>query len=116
MHETVKYLLLPEFREATARLPHGVCCHAEQFVHTHYLPSLALIFFEYTLTFDQEVRLFWGKKLTGAVSLFFANRYATVIYTIYYTLIMVVPAAAATAQVGFRLFYCESVSNVYLLH
>ena len=59
-----------------------------------------MLFFEYILTFDQEVRLFWGKKLTGAVALFFANRYTTIIYTIYLMLIYLVPATWATAQVG----------------
>ena len=62
-----------------------------------------MIFFEYLLTFDQEVRLFWGKKPTGAVALFFANRYATIIYTIYYMLVNVVPSTTATAKVSVSL-------------
>ena len=52
-----------------------MCVNSESYENIHYLTSLDLIFFEYFLTFDQEVRLFWGKKLTGAVALFFANRY-----------------------------------------
>ena len=60
----------------------------------------ALIFFEYLLTFDQEVRLFWGKKLTSAAALFFVNRYTTIIYTIYLMLVGLVPATWATEQVG----------------
>ena len=59
-----------------------------------------MIFFEYLLTFDQEVRLFWGKKFTGAVALFFSNRYTTIVYTIYATVVDLVPAPTATAQVG----------------
>ena len=61
----------------------------------------ALIFFEYCLTLGQEVNLFWGKKLTGAVVLFIANRYTTILYTIYYILVNLVPAASETAQVSF---------------
>ena len=85
----------------TARLQHGVCCNIELFVRIHHLTTSALIFFEYLLTFDQEVRLFWGKKITGAVALFFVNRYTTIIYTIYDMLFGLVPATLATAQVGF---------------
>ena len=81
-------------------LQHGVCCNIELFVRIHHLTTSALIFFEYLLTFDQELRLFWGKKLTGAVALFFINRYTTIIYTIYLMLIYLVPATWATAQVG----------------
>ena len=61
---------------------------------------LALIFFEYLITVDQEVTLFWGKRLTGAVTLFFANRYTTIIYTIYYILLTLVPAIVKTPQVS----------------
>ena len=98
----------------TAFLQHGVCWHIQLFVHLHYLTTSALIFFEYLLTFDQEVRLFWGKKLTGAVALFFVNRYTTIIYTIYYMLVDLVPATSATAQVGLWPLSSESVI-VYLL-
>ena len=55
------------------------------------------------LTLDLEVRLFWGKKLTGAVILFFANRYTTVLYTIYHMLISLVPAMVATGKVSLPL-------------
>ena len=82
--------------------PHGVCSHIRPFVHLHYLTTAALIFSEYLLTFDQEVRLFWGKKLTGAVALFFVNRYTTIIYTIYDILTQPVPATTANARVGLQ--------------
>ena len=98
----------------TALMQHGVCCNIELFVRTYHLTTSALIFFEYLLTFDQEVRLFWGKKLTGAVALFFVNRYTTIIYTIYYMLVDLVPATSATAQVGLWPLSSESVT-VYLL-
>ena len=83
-------------------LRHGVCWHIQPFVHLHYLTTAALIFLEYLLTFDQEVRLFWGKKLTGAVALFFVNRYTTIIYTIFDMLFCLVSATTATARVGLR--------------
>ena len=85
-------------------------------MHIHYLTTLVLIFFEYSFTFDQEVRLFWGKKLTRAVVLFLANRYTTILYTIYYMLISFVPATFETAQASLPLLYHKSVSNVYSLH
>ena len=68
--------------------------------HIHYLTILAHIFFDDLLKIDNEVKLFWGKKLTGAVALFFINRYTTIIYTIYDMLFGLIPATRATAQVG----------------
>ena len=47
---------------------------------TDLLVSEALVFFEYSLTISDEIRLFWGKKATGAVVLFLANRYLTLAY------------------------------------
>ena len=73
-----------------------------------------LIFFEYVLTIDQEVRSFWGKKLTGAVALFFANRYTTIMYTIYLMLVYLIPATFNTVQVSLQPVIV-SVYNVYLL-
>ncbi|TBU27604.1 hypothetical protein BD311DRAFT_778821 [Dichomitus squalens] len=35
----------------------------------------ALIFHEYLITFDSEVRLMWRRKITGASIIFFLNRY-----------------------------------------
>ena len=84
----------------TAVLRHGVCWYIQPFVHLHYLTTAALTFSEYVFTFDQEVGLFWGKKLTGAAALFFINRYTTIIYTIYYMLINLLPVTWVTEQVG----------------
>ena len=75
----------------------------------HHLTTSALTFFEFLLTIDKEVRLFWGKKLTGAVALFFTNRYTTLIYTIYYMFIELVPARVVTAQVSYRLFFVRAL-------
>ena len=36
---------------------------------------VAFVAFEYLITFDQEVNLFWKRKITGATILFFFNRY-----------------------------------------
>ena len=88
------------FWKATAWSQHGVCWNIQLFIHLHYLTNAALIFLEYLLTFDQEMRLFWGKKLTGAVALFFVNRYTTIIYTIYSMLPTLAPAVWDNAQVG----------------
>ncbi|RDX51240.1 hypothetical protein OH76DRAFT_1401546 [Lentinus brumalis] len=43
---------------------------------------LALIVFEYGLTFRQEVEMFWNRKLTGATALFLLNRYLVIIFLI----------------------------------
>ena len=39
----------------------------------------ALLLYEYLVTFDQEVELFWKRSFTGASALFFLNRYFTII-------------------------------------
>ena len=36
---------------------------------------LALLAYEYVITFDSEVRLFWVQKITMASVLFMVNRY-----------------------------------------
>ena len=97
----------------TAWPQHGVRIVTQAYEPSHYLTTSALIFFEYIITFDQEVKLFWGKKLTGAIGLFFANRYTTVVYTIYFMLTKLVPSTSATAHVGLPYFHRESVSNMY---
>ena len=84
----------------TAWPQHGVRIVTQAYEPSHYLTTSALIFFEYIITFDQEVKLFWGKKSTSAMILFLANRYTTIAYTIYYILISLVPATFQTAQVS----------------
>ncbi|KAI0351308.1 hypothetical protein OH77DRAFT_944914 [Trametes cingulata] len=37
--------------------------------------TIALLAYEYIITFDQEVALFWKRKMTGATVLFLATRY-----------------------------------------
>lgn len=37
--------------------------------------QLALIFYEYAITIDNEVRLIWRRRITGASVIFFLNRY-----------------------------------------
>ena len=72
----------------------------------HFLTTLDMVLFEYFVTLGQETKLFWGKKLTGAVALFLANRYTTIIYTIYDIVDNRAPIAAQTAQVcTIRVFF-----------
>ncbi|KAH9939063.1 uncharacterized protein BXZ73DRAFT_44259 [Epithele typhae] len=41
------------------------------------------MFYDYTITFSQEVDLFWRRRINGASILFFVNRYvALVVYII----------------------------------
>ncbi|KAI0676125.1 hypothetical protein C8Q78DRAFT_1075057 [Trametes maxima] len=46
-----------------------------------YLSSAGstLVLYDFLITFGEEVRLFWGRKFTGASLLFFVNRYWTLL-------------------------------------
>lgn len=53
--------------------------------HPRKLPansSLALIAYDYLLTFKREVELVWGHRINASSSLFFANRYLAVFYNV----------------------------------
>lgn len=41
--------------------------------------ALAVYFYDYFLTFDREVELFWKRKFTGASMIFYLNRYTTIV-------------------------------------
>ena len=43
--------------------------------------STVLAFYEYAITVDREVELFWKRKISGATALFFANRYLIIMYS-----------------------------------
>ena len=40
-----------------------------------FLTFLALVFYEFLLTLDLEIRLVWRRKLRGATVIFLLNRY-----------------------------------------
>ncbi len=44
---------------------------------------LAMFWYEYIITLDREINLFWNKKITGATVLFLVNRYSTLFYMTY---------------------------------
>lgn len=44
-------------------------------VLTLYPPRIALLAYDYLLTFRHEVRFVWGKKFSAATVLFVLNRY-----------------------------------------
>ncbi|KAI0735816.1 hypothetical protein C8Q76DRAFT_792320 [Earliella scabrosa] len=44
--------------------------------------ALALLLYEYLITFHEEKKLFWRRKWSGASVLFFMNRYAPLLYNI----------------------------------
>ncbi|KAI0648590.1 hypothetical protein C8Q79DRAFT_956175 [Trametes meyenii] len=44
--------------------------------------ALALLFYEYAITLDREVNLFWTRRPTGASVLFFVNRYTPLLLQI----------------------------------
>ncbi|KAI0764866.1 hypothetical protein C8Q74DRAFT_1174811, partial [Fomes fomentarius] len=39
----------------------------------------AFVVYEYIITFDREVSLFWRRRFTGATLLFLLNRYITLL-------------------------------------
>ncbi|KAM5541338.1 hypothetical protein V8D89_004892 [Ganoderma adspersum] len=43
---------------------------------------IALVIYEYLVTFGTEVQLFWGREVTGASVLFFVNRYMRLFYVL----------------------------------
>ena len=51
----------------------------------------ALTIFEYAITLDSEVSLFWKGKVTGAVVLFFLNRYVNLAILVYGLASVVIP-------------------------
>ncbi|TFK80191.1 hypothetical protein K466DRAFT_605542 [Polyporus arcularius HHB13444] len=55
----------------------GVCSIA-----VSALRNQVIVMYEYCITIGKEVRLFWGKKITGAAVLFFVNRYLVLFYKI----------------------------------
>ena len=46
----------------------------------HQIKSSAILYYDYLLTFGEEVRFFWGRKRTNSVTvLFFLNRYVSIL-------------------------------------
>ena len=41
-----------------------------------------LVFFEHIITADREIDLFWKHKFSGAVALFFTNRYLLLVVSV----------------------------------
>ena len=44
---------------------------------------VALVIYEYLVTFGTEVQLFWAGEVTGASVLFFVNRYIQLVYSLF---------------------------------
>ena len=47
--------------------------------------DIALLFYDYLLTFEQEVRYVWRHKFSGATVVFFVNRYCMLAYTVIFS-------------------------------
>ena len=47
--------------------------------HGPLMVLLVLFLYDYLITFEQEVRFIWGRKLTGANVIFILNRYPTLV-------------------------------------
>ncbi|RPD54831.1 hypothetical protein L227DRAFT_657331 [Lentinus tigrinus ALCF2SS1-6] len=48
-----------------------------------FIASIIPLVYDYIITFDREVGLFWARSLTGASALFFAARYIPMLYVIF---------------------------------
>lgn len=75
---------------------------------TSYLYLLAMIVYEYLITFDQEVLLFWRRKPTGATVLFLMVRYLALLS---YSFFGAATYAPMSAQV--RATFTNSVCGVH---
>ena len=64
-------LRLCSSRQALANSLTGGCADCTCFI--------VIVIYEHLVTFDEEVKCFWGTKVTGAVVLFLANRYLNLI-------------------------------------
>ena len=67
--------------------------------HSH-VPLVVIVFFDYVITFGQEVDLFWRGKLTGATALFLANRYLSLGFYVYVAVLDILPSERYSSQVG----------------
>ncbi|TBU21647.1 hypothetical protein BD311DRAFT_677911, partial [Dichomitus squalens] len=45
--------------------------------------SAAVFFFDSMVTTAEEIRCFWGRKITGAAILFWPNKYMTALYLVW---------------------------------
>ena len=70
-----------------------------------------VVFFEYFITFGQEVDLFWRGKITGATVLFLANRYLSMILFGYMVVINSFPLFAYNAQVSGNMTRIEASTH-----
>ena len=56
-------------------------------IFTLIFPLSALVLYDDLLTFDAEVKHFWSTKVTGALVLFFANRYLNLVTQCWITVV-----------------------------
>ncbi|EIW53063.1 uncharacterized protein TRAVEDRAFT_134700 [Trametes versicolor FP-101664 SS1] len=73
----------------------------------------AVIFYEYAITFDSEVRLIWRRKITGASILFF-NRYLLVLRNAL-TVVSFSPMSTPVPSPSFSHYAAFSTLRVYAL-
>ena len=60
-----------------------------------------IVFYEYMITFGEEVELFWSKTMNGATILFLATRYLNTILYLYMFITQVWPPGAIDGPVSF---------------
>ena len=46
-------------------------------------PYLVLLWYDLLITTGEEVRCFWGRRVTGAAILFWLNKYMTTLYFVW---------------------------------
>ena len=60
----------------------------------------ALAFYEYTITFQSEVRLVWKRRMTGASVIFLLMRYATLVWVV----LVVLPEETLVSHLLWRFY------------
>ncbi|TBU50811.1 hypothetical protein BD309DRAFT_848542 [Dichomitus squalens] len=77
---------------------------------------LGVVFYEYLITFDLEVRYIWGRRLTWAKVVFLLNRYTTPVYYIGLVFPLLLPATRlryATLPYAIKLTNIDNFADYY---
>ena len=62
-----------------------------------------IVFWDYVVTFDREVTMFWGRRFNGAALLFYLTRYGFLAYTLWF----IIPAGSTEAVSVYSSFRSE---------
>ncbi|KAI0653586.1 hypothetical protein C8Q70DRAFT_1035010 [Cubamyces menziesii] len=72
----------------------------------------AVLCYEYLITMDREVALFWKRKPTGASILFFANRYLALALSLFTSVFNVLPYVSIEVRTCRNVVYAAQIMDV----